>query len=89
MDRSPVVKRSVSIGGHKTSVSLEEQFWDKVRMIARERHETLSDVVAAIDQRRMHGNLSSAIRLHVLEWAINGGEHANSKPVAAHQRRTA
>jgi predicted DNA-binding ribbon-helix-helix protein len=90
MDRSPVVKRSVVIEGHKTSVSLEVQFWNNLKMIAKQRHTTLSEVVGEIDQSRMHGNLSSAIRLHVLDWAIKGGvHHANPNPVATHQRGTA
>jgi predicted DNA-binding ribbon-helix-helix protein len=65
--RSPVVKRSIVIAGHKTSVSLEDAFWRGLKDIASEEGITLSDMVAAIDQERKHGNLSSAIRLFVLE----------------------
>jgi predicted DNA-binding ribbon-helix-helix protein len=61
--KSPVVKRSIVIAGHKTSVSLEDAFWTGLKEIAAERHITLSDMVAVIDQDRRHGNLSSAIRL--------------------------
>ncbi len=61
-------KRSVVIAGHKTSVSLEEAFWDGLRDIAAERGVSLNRLVAEIDQGRA-GNLSSAIRGHVLEWA--------------------
>lgn len=89
LHKSPVVKRSVTINNHKTSVSLEVQFWDKMKAIARQRHCTLGQVVDEIDTRREAGNLSSAIRLYVLEWAINGGDHANPNPLAADQRRTA
>ena len=64
--KSPVVKRSIVIAGHKTSVSLEDAFWTGLKDIALARHITLSDLVAAIDSERRHGNLSSAIRLFVL-----------------------
>jgi len=69
--KSPVVKRSIVIGGHKTSVSLEDAFWKGLKEIAGERDMTLSDLVAAIDTGRQHGNLSSAIRLFVLEFYRN------------------
>ena len=64
---SPVVKRSIVIAGHKTSVSLEEAFWKGLKDIAAARDTTLSDLVATIDSTRRHGNLSSAIRLFVLD----------------------
>ena len=64
--KSPVVKRSIVIAGHKTSVSLEDQFWDALKEIAAHRRSTLSEIVASIDSGRNQGNLSSAIRLYVL-----------------------
>jgi predicted DNA-binding ribbon-helix-helix protein len=64
---SPVVKRSIVIAGHKTSVSLEDAFWKGLKDIAATRDTTLSDLVAAIDSTRKRGNLSSAIRLFVLD----------------------
>jgi predicted DNA-binding ribbon-helix-helix protein len=64
--KSPVVKRSIVIGGHKTSVSLEDAFWNALKEIAASRGMTLSEIVKAIDSDRQHGNLSSAIRLFVL-----------------------
>jgi predicted DNA-binding ribbon-helix-helix protein len=64
---SPVVKRSIVIAGHKTSVSLEDVFWQGLKQIANERDVTLSDLVASIDTDRHNGNLSSAIRLFVLD----------------------
>ena len=64
--KSSVVKRSIVIAGHKTSVSLEESFWTALKEIAAGRGMTLSDLVAAIDSERQHGNLSSAIRLFTL-----------------------
>jgi len=65
--KSPVVKRSIVIAGHKTSVSLEDAFWEGVKEIASGRHETLSDMITHIDRGRHRGNLSSAIRLFVLD----------------------
>jgi len=67
--KSSIVKRSIVIAGHKTSVSLEDAFWVCVRGIAKERGRTVSDLVASIDADRQRGgnrNLSSAIRLFVL-----------------------
>jgi predicted DNA-binding ribbon-helix-helix protein len=65
--KSPVVKRSIVITGHKTSVSLEDACWRGLKDIAVSRRMTLSDVVGTIDSERQHGNLSSAIRLFVLD----------------------
>jgi len=65
--KSPVVKRSIVIAGHKTSVSLEDAFWKGLKEIAAERNVTLSELVASIDSDRQHGNLSSGIRLFVLD----------------------
>ena len=66
--KSAVVKRSVVIAGHKTSVSLEDAFWNALKEIARGRHMTLSALVAEIDAQRQLGNLSSALRLFVLDF---------------------
>ena len=72
--KSQVIKRSIVIAGHKTSVSLEEAFWRSLKDIARERDLTLSEVVASIDSNRRHGNLSSAIRLFVLDRYRSGAD---------------
>lgn len=64
--QSLVMKRSIVIVGHKTSVSLEDEFWKSLRDIAHERDMTASELVAPIDAERQHSNLSSAIRLFVL-----------------------
>jgi predicted DNA-binding ribbon-helix-helix protein len=66
--KSPVIKRSIIVGCHKTSVSLEDAFWTGLKEIASARHLTLSDMVSAIDSERRLGNLSSAIRLFVLDF---------------------
>jgi len=65
--KSLVVKRSLVVGGHKTSVSLEEVFWQELRAIAQRRRMPLSQLVGNIDSAREHCNLSSAIRLFVFE----------------------
>ena len=75
--KSPVVKRSIVIAGHKTSVSLEDAFWQALKEIASGRTQTLSDLVASIDSERQHGNLSSAIRLFVLDHYRS---HENTNP---------
>jgi predicted DNA-binding ribbon-helix-helix protein len=62
---SSIRKRSVSVAGHRTSVSLEAAFWDSLRQIAAERGQSVSELVTRIDRER-RGNLSSAIRVFVL-----------------------
>jgi predicted DNA-binding ribbon-helix-helix protein len=64
--KSPIVRHSIVIAGHKTSISLEDEFWTSLRHIARTSKTSLSDLIAGIDGQRAHGNLSSAIRLFVL-----------------------
>jgi predicted DNA-binding ribbon-helix-helix protein len=62
-------KRSVSISGHQTSISIEEPFWLAFREIASQSGRSLAGLIAEIDgQRTPETNLSSAIRLHVLGW---------------------
>ena len=69
---SLVVKRSIVIGGRKTSISLEDVFWNSLREIAHGHSETLSQLVASIDANRKAGNLSSVIRVFVLDFiAVN------------------
>jgi predicted DNA-binding ribbon-helix-helix protein len=64
--KSSVVKRSVVIDGHKTSVSLEDPFWTDLKNIAHAQQVTLAELVTTIDDARAQSNLSSAIRLFVL-----------------------
>jgi predicted DNA-binding ribbon-helix-helix protein len=72
---SLVQKRSVTIRGHRTSYSLEKPFYDDLATIAAERGVALSALVAEIDSTRpREANLSSALRLHVLEWAKRGAQ---------------
>lgn len=64
---TPPVKRSVTIGGHRTSVSLEDAFWKELRGIACARGQTAASLIAAIDSRRPpEVGLATALRLFVL-----------------------
>ena len=65
--KSLVVKRSVIIAGHRTSVSVEEAFWKSLKEITGSQSMSLSDLVTKIDGKREYGNLSSTIRLFVLK----------------------
>lgn len=66
-DSGAVRKRSVMIAGHRTSVSLEAAFWEALQEIARARNSSVQAVIAQIDSQRTGNNLSSAIRVYVLE----------------------
>src|SRR5215813_255655 len=55
--KSIIVKRSIVIGGHKTSVSLEDAFWTNLKNIAQNKQETLGELVGRIDQTRGQGNI--------------------------------
>ena len=63
---SGIVKRSVSIAGHRTSVTLEAPFWDALKEIAQARGDSVQQLIGAIDAGRGGQNLSSAIRVFVL-----------------------
>jgi len=79
--------RSILIAGHKTSVSLEDAFWTALKTIAAGHKMTVPDLVWAIDARRQRGNLSSAIRLFILEsYTVRlSAERLDIKP---HNRQT-
>lgn len=68
MSDSTVVKRSVVVDGRKTSVSLEDEFWEGLKKIAADRELSISELVKEIDGSRSRGNLCSAIRIHVLRY---------------------
>ena len=65
--QSPVVKRSIVVRGHKTSVSLEHPFWSSLKEIAKKRGVALSELISEIDANRQQANLSSALRVFVLD----------------------
>jgi predicted DNA-binding ribbon-helix-helix protein len=66
------VKRSFTIKGHRTSISLEAPFWEALRQAAEEERTTLSALVAAIDAKRGAAGLSSAVRVWVLDYVRKG-----------------
>jgi predicted DNA-binding ribbon-helix-helix protein len=68
MQSPGINKHSIDLAGHKTSVSLEDEFWKSLRHIARGRGKTLTDLLVKIDADREYANLSSAIRLFVLRY---------------------
>jgi predicted DNA-binding ribbon-helix-helix protein len=76
--KSAIVKRSVSLSGHKTSISLEDAFWNYLKEIAESRGVSVSVLVAEIQQQDRQTNLSSAIRLFVLEHARERCEAAEA-----------
>ena len=76
--KSSVIKRSIVLDGHKTSVSLEDAFWTDLKEIAQFQSVTLSKLVAGIDATRAQNNLSSAIRLFVLEHVQNKSKQLQS-----------
>jgi predicted DNA-binding ribbon-helix-helix protein len=90
--KSPVVKRSIVVAGHKTSVSLEEAFWNGMKEISGLRNMTLSELVGEIDSNRQQGNLSSAIRLFVLDYfrtrAVPGAKADVGSQAAPHAAKS-
>jgi predicted DNA-binding ribbon-helix-helix protein len=85
---SPVVKRSIVVAGHKTSISLEDAFWKGLKEIATGHDLTLSEMVTVIDSGRVQGNLSSAIRLFVLDYyraQISAGAERRTPPSGIEQ----
>ena len=65
-----VVKRSLVIAGHRTSISLENAFWRELKVLAKKRSQSINALVAEIDVSRGPANLSSAIRVFLFESAI-------------------
>ena len=88
--KSSIVKRSIVIDGHKTSVSLEDPFWTDLKNIAHIQQATLSGLISKIDGAREQSNLSSAIRLFVLQHFRNlvlqhfGNEDKQMEAAKAH-----
>lgn len=65
--RTAIVKRSLTISGHRTSISLEDAFWRRLKALAAAQGQSVSGLIAQIDASREGANLSSAIRVFVLE----------------------
>ena len=87
--KSSIVKRSIVLAGHKTSVSLEEPFYRALKDIAASRRVRLSDLIARIDTERENGNLSSAIRMFVLNHYQAATASPNRSVVATDQHHAA
>ena len=81
--KSTIIKRSILIHGHKTSISLEDDFWNSLKEIADRRGETLSNLIANIDAERKFANLSSVIRLFVLGYYQDQYNSGNLVDLAA------
>ncbi len=69
-DAGAIVKHSLAIAGHRTSISLEQIFWERLNALATERGASVAALVAEIDAARGAANLSSAIRVFILEAAL-------------------
>lgn len=80
-----VIKRSVAIAGHRTSISLEAPFWDALRALAARRGQSLQRLVAEIDAGRGPANLSSAIRVRLLAEARAGALPSTSDATSEHE----
>jgi predicted DNA-binding ribbon-helix-helix protein len=96
--KSAILKRSIFLDGHKTSVSLEDAFWSELKEIAHLQRVTLSKLVAGIEGTHKQRNLSSAIRVFVLEHvqkqSSSADAYAKSRtysqtpPLNSHQQST-
>ncbi len=62
-----MLKHSINIAGHATSISMEPEFWDALKHLATERHLSVNALVRDIDENRAEDNLSSAIRIYILK----------------------
>jgi predicted DNA-binding ribbon-helix-helix protein len=73
-----VQKRSLTIAGHRTSIALEPEFWAALEDLARVRQLSPSTLIEAIDRERSSANLSSAIRVELLQFAREGGGQSSN-----------
>ena len=69
-DQSRLIKRSVTLAGHRTSLSIERIFWDRLVEIARAEDKSINALVGEIDEQRT-GNLSSAVRVFVVSRLLD------------------
>ena len=74
--KSPILKRAVDIGFRKSSVSLEDSYWSALKEIAAAQNVSVSRLVTKIDSKRQYANLSSAIRLFILDYYRTALEEA-------------
>lgn len=66
LGNSPMLKKSITINRHETSISIEEEFWHELKEIAENKKISINQLVANIDKTRTKENLSSAIRVYIL-----------------------
>lgn len=76
LNMSRPVKRSFTIGGHRTSISLEAPFWDALKSAAVRERVSLSELIGRIDTERGDSGLSSAVRIWLLAYYRNGTRHS-------------
>jgi predicted DNA-binding ribbon-helix-helix protein len=69
-----LLKRSLTIAGHRTSLALEAEFWAGLEAMAAARQLSVAELIRHIDETREGPNLSSAVRIAVLKWYQAGGE---------------
>ena len=86
--KSPILKRSVRIGGRKTTVGLEDEFWNALKQIAAAQNTSIERLALKINKEREHPNFSSAIRLFVLDYyckraAVSAVDHQPKHPPAS------
>jgi predicted DNA-binding ribbon-helix-helix protein len=79
---SKIVKHSIELAGHKTSISLEKPFWDGLRVIAQDENISVVTLVERIDKQRLGYNLSSSIRLFVLSYFKALSRSSSSRPTS-------
>jgi predicted DNA-binding ribbon-helix-helix protein len=80
--KPPVMRRSILLGGRKTSVSLEWAFWSGMKEISEERGKALYELIGEIDRKRQNSNLSSAIRVFVLDHFRTASKGPGEAPFA-------
>ena len=88
--KSPVSKRSIVIAGHKTSVSLEDEFWNSLKEIAGERGMTLAELVAAIDRKLFDFLSLASIAISIAKIEREGRrspKHARPSEHASHHQQ--
>jgi predicted DNA-binding ribbon-helix-helix protein len=78
--KSAIPKRTISVNGRKTSVTLEAPFWDELRAIAAAKRISVSELVSQIENEKSHDNLSSALRLFVLKAYQQGVIGRDNRP---------
>jgi predicted DNA-binding ribbon-helix-helix protein len=85
--QSPIRKRSIAVSGHKTSISLEDAFFGALKDISRQRGSSLSEIITEVERTRTVGNLSSALRLFVLDFYRSRARSAALHPSDADRER--